>query len=148
MILVAYPDQRVSEEMTGNLYNALHLVNTVNMDPCILLKGFQDYKETPTPNILCMCTCGYTFRGQRSVSASFFIHFWPFLVSHWTWCLPTWVGLARKLCCLHLSRPGIASIAATLAPSLGAGLLISDLQAWMTSTCVTQPSPLSSSNIF
>lgn len=69
MILVADPDQRVSEEMTGNLYNALHLVNIVNMDRCILLKGFQDYKQTPTPNILCMCTDTF-----MCVSAHMWIH--------------------------------------------------------------------------
>ena len=56
MILTSDPDQRISEEITGNLYDALHLVNIVNKDRCILCKGFQDYKETPTPNILCMCT--------------------------------------------------------------------------------------------
>lgn len=52
MILIADPDQRISEEITRNLCNVLHLVNIVNKDHCI----FRDYKETPTPNVLCMCT--------------------------------------------------------------------------------------------
>lgn len=107
MSLVAYPDQRVSEEMTGNLYNALHLVNTVNMDPCILLKGFQDDKETPTPNILCMCTDTLTcvsahmwIHVQRSeVSVSIFLH-----------SSLTFSGLSLNLVLTNLSRPSTETL--------------------------------------
>lgn len=82
MILIADPDQRISEEITGNLYDALHLVNIVNKDHCILCKGFQDYKETPTPNIPCLCTgtfmCVSAHRWTRiqrpEVRAGIFLH--------------------------------------------------------------------------
>jgi hypothetical protein len=38
-------EQRMSEEITENVSNVLHLVNIFNKDYYILFKGFQDHDE-------------------------------------------------------------------------------------------------------
>lgn len=86
MILAAGPDQRISKEITENVSNVLHLVNTFNKDHCILFKGFQDYKEAPTPESLCMCICRF-----MCVSAHTWINIQRPEVSQ-CWCLPSVVS--------------------------------------------------------